>query len=152
MGPIILTVPYIPDANLLYNEDETRRILKFFWPEFAADIDDLPITNDVRRFAQTALIAGIDGSYAYGYMDAIFQALTHRNRDVAQLGQRLARNFLRHWWRHARERDLQDVRIYDFVRRDIAGSLSTPLQGMFRKNSAVRGVTTIVLLRQPSRV
>lgn len=52
MGSIVLTIPDIPDSQLIYNEDETRQILKFFWPERAKDIDALSVTNDARRLAQ----------------------------------------------------------------------------------------------------
>lgn len=148
MGSIIITIPDIPDSLLIYNEDETRQILRYFWPRLSAQIDGMEVTNDVRRFAQTALIAAIDGTYAYGYIGALFGALTRRNRDIARLGQRLARNFLRHWWRHTTQRDLEDVQIYDYVRDSIAYQLSEQVRGYFRENAAQlrRGSTTVTLL------
>lgn len=63
MGSILVAVPDIADHQLVFNEAETRQILKFFWPQYVRQIDTLTITNDARRLAQTALIAAIDGSY-----------------------------------------------------------------------------------------
>lgn len=55
--------PPVADAQLLFDDVETRDILRFFWPHHAARIAGLTLTNDVRRFAQTILIAAIDASY-----------------------------------------------------------------------------------------
>lgn len=153
MGSIVLTIPDIPDANLLYDEAETRAILKFFWPTQAAQIDSLTINNDARRLAQTALIAAIDGSYAMGYIDLLWQAIAQRvqrpNGDIVALARRLGRNFVRHWWRHATERDLLDARIYDSVRADVARNLRHCLSDA--SDGAIslrRGATTLCLLKQ----
>lgn len=68
MGSIVITVQDISDNDLVYNEAETRQILKFFWPEQAAQIDEFTMDNNARRLAQTALIAAIEGSYAMGFI------------------------------------------------------------------------------------
>jgi hypothetical protein len=151
VGSIVLTIPDIPDANLIYDEAETRAILKFFWPDYAAPIDGLAITNSVRAFAQTALIAAIDGSYAMGYVNVLWDALTHRvthpNGDIRALAQRLARNFMRHWWRHATQQELlQDVRIYETVRVSVARDLRRRLDEYLSGLALRRGATTIALL------
>ncbi len=155
MGSIIITIPDIPDANLIYNEDETRRILKFFWPLLSSQFDGLTIGNDVRRFAQTMLIAAIDGTYAVGYIaglwDTLTRAITHPNGNIADLARRLARNFIRHWWRHATQQDLEHPRIYDSVRNSIAYNNSGAVQDLISNAMAFRrGSTTIVLMKQSS--
>ncbi len=151
MGSIIITIPDIPDADLIYSEAETRAILKFFWPDYATPIDGLAITNSVRAFAQTALIAAIDGSYAMGYINILWDALTHRvthpNGDIRQLARRLARNFIRHWWRHTTQQDLlQNVRIYESVRASVARDLRHGLEEYRNGLALRRGSTTIALL------
>lgn len=155
MGSIILTIPDIPDAQLIYDEDETRRILKFFWPDRAQGIDELTITNDVRRLAQTALIAAVDGSYAMGYVDLLFNAISGRirnpNGSVPALAHRLGRNFIRHWWRHATQDDLLEARIYDSVRADVARNLKHRLSDL--SDGAIvlrRGTTTLCLIKRAS--
>jgi hypothetical protein len=151
VGSIVLTIPDIPDANLLYDEAETRAILKFFWPDRAAPIDGLGITSGVRALAQTALIAAIDGSYAMGYVNVLWDALTHRmthpNGDIVALARRLGRNFMRHWWRHATQQDLlQDVRIYETVRVSVARDLRHTLEDYLNGLALRRGSTTVALL------
>jgi hypothetical protein len=150
VGSIIITIPDIPDANLIYDEAETRRILKFFWPSFSGQIDSLTITNDTRAFAQTAMIAAIDGSYAMGYInllwDAITDRITHPNGDVTELARRLARNFISHWWHHATRQDVENARIYDAVRLDIARSLRRQFDNFLNGIALRRGSTTIALV------
>lgn len=150
MGSIVLTIPDIPDASLIYDEAETRAILKFFWPDYATPIDGLAMTNSVRAFAQTALIAAIDGSYAMGYVNILWDAITHRvthpNGDIRALARRLARNFIRHWWRHTTEQDLQEVRIYETVRVSVARDLRRTLDEHLSGLALRRGATTLALL------
>lgn len=155
VGSIIITIPDIPDSQLIYNDDETRQILKFFWPDRAKGIDELTITDDVRRLAQTALIAAVDGSYAMGYIDLLFNAISGRirnpNGNVSALARRLARNFIRHWWHHATQNDLLEARIYDSVRGDVARNLRYRLSDV--SDGAIvlrRGATTLCLLTRSS--
>lgn len=146
MGSIILTIPDIPDANLTYNEAETRQILRFFWPEQEAAIGALTIDNGARKLAQVALIAAIDGSYAYGYIDVLFRVLgATRDRNILQLGRRLARNFIRHWWRHATQQNLEDVRIYEYVRVRVAASLRVRLDELKQDLAIGRAMTVITI-------
>ncbi len=146
MGSYIINILDIPDANLIYNEDETRQILKFFWPHYADSIDDLAINNDVRRFAQQMLIAAIDASYAYGCIEGLFMAVTHRNRNIGQLAQRLARNFIHHWWQHTRQRDLDDVQIYEYVRIQIMSRQRTTMDGFLGGIAFRRGFVTMAFV------
>lgn len=125
---MLLNVPDIPDSALIYNEDETRQILKFFWPDEIASINAMQIDNNVRRLAQSALIAAIDGSYALGFVDSLFRALSRPNKGISQLAKRLARAFGRHEWRHAQQQDLESVRIYDVVRNAVAQTLKQRLK------------------------
>jgi len=46
----------LQDADLVFDEKETKGILCFFWPHESVAIDRLAITNDVRRYAQGLLI------------------------------------------------------------------------------------------------
>ena len=127
MGNILINVPDLSDDDLIYNENETRVILKFFWPSQANKIDAMTIDNDARRLAQTMLIAAIDGTYAMGYVDILQSTLARPARGIGQLARRLAIRFVRHWWRHTQPRHLENVRIYDSIRDAIAGHLRSRL-------------------------
>jgi hypothetical protein len=141
MGSILISVPDIPDSDLVYNEDETKQILKFFWPESSNAIDKLALTDDVRRLAQSALIAAVDGSYAMGFIDTLAHVIMRRNRDIRTLVRRLARGFARSYWRHATQHDLEDARIYESVRATIAWQLGDSFAMILRGLASKRGGT-----------
>ncbi|MEW5754924.1 MAG: hypothetical protein AB1810_01340 [Pseudomonadota bacterium] len=130
MGSILINIPDLSDNDLIYDEAETRQILKFFWPNEAAAIDAMTINNDARRLAQTALIAAIDGTYAMGYIKELIKTITRPSKGIGDLAKRLARNFVRHWWQHAQPRDLEDVRIYDSIRDRVAQALKHKLNAV----------------------
>jgi hypothetical protein len=109
----------------MFNQMETRQILKFFWPGDAAKIDQMLIADDVRRVAQTALVAGIDGSDALGFMESTFRSVLQPGSSLKSFGQKLARSFMRNWWKHATIKDLHDVNIYIIVRDRIADVLKS---------------------------
>lgn len=127
MGSLLISVPDIADTDLIYNESDTRLILKFFWPEERGFIDSASIDNHARRLAQTALIAAIDGSYSQGFIDILMRSLARPSQGLKQLGKRLAQRYSRHWWQHAEQADLEDVRIYDSVRDSVARALKSRL-------------------------
>lgn len=123
MGSILVAVPDIADRDLVFDERETRQILRFFWPHHAVRIDSLAIDNDARRLAQTALIAAIDGSYAIGFVEATLRSLLSQGRSVRALGRRLAKRFVEHWWKHANREDLMDAKVYESVRAVLSSAL-----------------------------
>ena len=139
MGSVLINVPDISDNDLVFDEDETRRILKFFWPNMANDIDEMTISNDARRLAQTALVAAIDGSYALGFIDALFQTMVRPGPGIRSLAGKLAHRFVKHWWKHTKQRDLENVRIYDSVKNPVANALKHRLDGLQQGVSLRRG-------------
>lgn len=125
MGSILVGVPNFLDSELVYDDKETRQILKFFWPARSADINNLKIDNGSRRLAQSALLAAIDGSYAMGFIQVLGETIVRTGSRIKPLAKKPARNFVRHWWKHTRQRDLEDVKIYDSVRNSIAQNLKS---------------------------
>ena len=130
MKSINVVVPELSDAELIFDDGETRQILKFFWPEKADDIDKAPMSNDLRRLAQTMLIAAVDASYAMGWVDATFRSLTRPGAGIKSLCQKLARRCAKHWFKHATQRDLMEAKIYLIVRRQLANSLKARLDSI----------------------
>jgi len=120
MGSIIVTAPDIPDGQLVFDESETRDILAFFWPVKSLQIKAMAIDNDTRRFAQMLLVAAIDASYAMGFVEALFKATFWPSKNLTSLGKKLARNFVKHWWKHATQKDLMEAKIYETVRRQVS--------------------------------
>ena len=88
----------------------------------------MPITNDARRLAQTALIAAIDGSNQMGYVEALFKAAYRPNPTVLGIIRALARQFVASWWQHTKPQDLQNARLYQAVINSIAFSLRSQFE------------------------
>lgn len=145
MGSILVSVPDISDADLVFDEDETKQILTFFWPHAAPDIEKLAVDNEVRRLAQSMLIAAIDGSYAMGFIEALGKTIVRPGPNIRSLVRKLARRFARHWWNHATQEDLEDVRIYESLRRSIALHLKDRLD-LLRNGAAIRRLTPFYAL------
>jgi hypothetical protein len=123
MGSILINIPDISVAELMFNQMETQQILKFFWPLETAQIQQMKITDDVRRLAQTALIAGIDGTYAMGFMKGTLESVVNPGKSLASFGQKLARSFMRNWWKHATIKNLNEAKVAESVRKAIANTL-----------------------------
>jgi hypothetical protein len=130
----------IPDGELIFDEAETRQILGFFWPDKASKIGSLEVTKEVRRFAQVLLIAAIDASYALGYIESVFSTVA-KPAGLAKMGRKLAQRFVQHWWKHAKVKDLQDVRVYDAVRTRVAVNFKSEMDLLLIDNSLSRRLT-----------
>lgn len=139
MGSILITVPDFSDEDLVFDEDETKRILMFFWPSRRDQISTMAINNEVRRLAQTALVAGIDGTYAMGYMKIVLQTVLQPGNGIKAFGQKLAKRFVKHWWKHARENDLRDAKVAESIRVSVALALGRHLGEIFEGAAAPRG-------------
>lgn len=125
MGSILISVPDFLDSELIYDDKESRQILKFFWPHSAEKINSLSINNDTCRLAQSALVAAIDGSYAMGFIQALGESIVRPGSGIKPLAKKLAQRFIKHWWKHATQRDLEDVKVYESVRISIARNLKS---------------------------
>lgn len=123
MSTYLISVPDFSDGELLYSENETRLILKFFYPGQAAAIDGMTIDNEARRLAQTMLVGAVDGSYAIGFIEALVRSLARPHQKIRTLTLKLATRFAKHWYRHATQSDLKEARIYYPVRLSIANAL-----------------------------
>ena len=124
MGRILVNVPDIADQDLVYDEEETKQILKFFWPLEAKEIDALTVNNEYRRLAQTALIAAIEGSYALSFPKAIIESFIGSKRSIKKFAEKLAKKFVKNWWKHTTWEKLADVEIYESVRVIVARNLN----------------------------
>lgn len=106
--------------ELLFNEEETRTVLKFiFNPVDHKLIDSLPMSDYLRGFAQGLLIEAIDASYAVGYVATIFRNTANPIKGAISILKSFGKKAAKHWFKHASAHDLQDVKIYDFVRERI---------------------------------
>lgn len=131
---VLVSPPDISTAELLFNEDETRKILKFFWPSFGKQIDEIEVTDDVRRLGQRILIAGIDSSYALGFISQLKGLLSPQSSfsGLAAVARKLATHYIKHWWKHATQNDLRKPRVAEAVRTRIADVYRFQLELVFQ--------------------
>lgn len=99
----------------------------------------------------------MDGSYAMGYIDILFNAISGRIRNptgsISGLARRFGRHFIHQWWRHATQDDLREAHIYDAIRADVAWSLKHRLRDLTAGDGAMsllRGATMICLIKRTS--
>ncbi|MDH2433802.1 hypothetical protein QCD60_14610 [Pokkaliibacter sp. MBI-7] len=128
MGSVTFVLPKIAAADLVFDAAETREILAFFWPH-QTTIASLAITDSVREFAQGLLIVAVDASYAMGYIDILVNVLIKRKpgSSIKSLVTKLVKKNVKHWWKHAQQKDLLDAKIYETVRATIALKQKTQL-------------------------
>ncbi|MFN3882355.1 MAG: hypothetical protein ACK4L8_13110 [Nitrincola lacisaponensis] len=107
--------------ELLFDEDETRIILKFiFKPVDHELIDSLPMSDSLRGFTQGLLLEAIDASYAVGYVRGIFESAANPQKGAIEIIKSFGRKASRHWFKNASVHDLQNVKIYNFIIDEIA--------------------------------
>ena len=109
------------EAELMFDEQETKDILKFFFQGDRQKIESLQITNELRNFAQGLLVAAIDASYAMGWVQLIGTWAVNPGSGLRQSLQKLARRAARYWFKHLKHnQSLADAKIYDSVRVQLA--------------------------------
>lgn len=95
----------------------------------------MTVSTEARRFAQALFVAAIDASSALGWVDTLFASVS-RPANLSALGKKLARNFVKHWWKNAKVKDLDNVKIYDTVRETVARNFRTSMDVLLAELTA----------------
>lgn len=107
--------------ELFLDESETALILKFIFKKADHElIDQLPMSDYLRGFAQALLVEAIDASYSVGFIQALFESSANPSKGAISVIKKFASKSAKHWYKNLNATDLQNVRIYDFVRDEIA--------------------------------
>lgn len=137
--------------ELLFDGEETRIILKFiFEPADHEFIDSLTVNDSVRGFTQALLIEAIDASYAVGFVEAIFRSTTNPAKGAMKILKSFGKKAATHWFKHARVHDLQDVKVYDFIRIYIANQFRKPLRILVVTSSLEKQPGVFLEYKKPS--
>jgi len=109
-------------SELLYDEEETKEILKFFFQNDHEFIDGLVINDRLKSFAQGILIEAVDASYEIGFVKIIYDTffLKPPQPKIRKILSKLSRKAAMHWFKHVKATDLTTIKIYDCVRKTIA--------------------------------
>lgn len=132
----IVIPPVIEESQLVFNADETKQILVFFFPAEAAQVDGAQMTKEIRCLAQSLLICAIDSSFAMGFVDGLFQSVANPKGGIRGLAKRLATKYLQHWWKHTTMKDLEDAKVYESVRASISRNFRSTLVLMLAESTA----------------
>ncbi len=115
--------------ELLFNEDETRIVLKFiFKPTDHALIDSLPMSDGLHEFAQGLLVEAIDASYAIGFVRALIESTANPVKGAREILKSFGKKASKLWFKHATVHDLMNVKVYQFVLDELVRSFRNPLR------------------------
>lgn len=120
MASSILAPVELGESELLFTEMETREILKFFWPAFTSSIATIVISNATRAFAQSLLMLAIDASNTMGFVQVLGTTVVKPTKSIKALTEKLAKRFVKRWWKNTHQKDLLNAKIYESIRRDIS--------------------------------
>jgi hypothetical protein len=115
------------EAELMFDEEETKTILQFFFLSDHQAIEAAQITTALRNLAQGLLVAAVDASYAMGWIEQTFRWVTNPGAGMKKALQKLARRAANHWFKHLkRDQLLTDAKIYESVRDQLARNFRSP--------------------------
>lgn len=131
MGQYLMKYPDIHDADLVFDDQETKQILSFFYPSYSSRITALSVTDDSRRLAQTMLIAAIDASNDLSYVKTVAVSLRLLpGKSVASWAKKLAKGLAKQWFKNTAQKDLLKAEVYESARASIALACVTHFQAM----------------------
>lgn len=121
-------------SELLLDEAETRTILKFFFQDngLPERIEQMVIDDQARSFAQGLIVEAIDMSYQMGFVEALILSIRNPSHGATKIIKSFAKRSLRHWFKHATAQDLQDVKVYDSVRKALAFTFATYMNALLQ--------------------
>lgn len=108
------------EAELIFDEQETKEILIFFFDADQQLVESKKITSELRNLAQGLLVAAVDASYAMGWVEMAFSWSANPGAGFKKAVQKLARSAARHWFKHLKHgQSLINAKIYDSVRNQL---------------------------------
>lgn len=109
------------EADLIFDEQETKEILGFFFQADRQLLESIQLTYELRNLAQGLLVAAVGASYAMGWVEQTFRWAVNPGAGLKKALQKLARRATRHWFRHPKhDLSLDDARIYESIREQLA--------------------------------
>jgi len=116
------------NEELIFNEAETVTILKFISKTKHRLIEGLEINDRIREFAQGLLLEAVDASYALGFVHSLFGSVFNPGTGAKKIIIKFGKKAFKHWFKHATEKDLMQIKIYDRVREQLELNFSRILQ------------------------
>lgn len=118
------------EHELIFDDAETKDILKFFFQHRRQRIDAAAVTTGLRNFAQGLLVEAVDATYALGYVEILLTTFYNPGGGMKKVLLKVGRKGARHWFKHATDRDLHDPKVAEAVRRQLSRAFATSMQEM----------------------
>lgn len=128
MSGDFLTLRNFSEHELIFDEAETKAILKFFFQHHRQRIDAATVTTGLRNFAQGLLVEAVDATYALGYVEILLATFYNPGGGMKKALTKAGRKAARHWFKHATDRDLHNAKVAEAVRLTLSNAFKTPLQ------------------------
>lgn len=125
MSAGFVTLRDFSETELIFDEAETKDILKFFFQHLRQRIDTATITTELRNFAQGLLVEAIDATYALGYIEIIWRTSYNPGSGMLKALSKMGRKAAKHWFKHATQQDLLKAKISSRVRDQLARSFKS---------------------------
>jgi len=103
--------------ELVLSANDAYMVLKFFFQ--STELKPTQLTDDDRSFAQALLLDAADRSYELGYaqilMEKFLMASPRSLEGVKDLLKEFIKKAAKHWWNHAKQKDLREAKLYMVV-------------------------------------
>jgi hypothetical protein len=125
-----VTLRNFSEHELIFDEAETKDILKFFFQHHKQRIDAAIVTIALRNFAQGLLVEAVDATYALGYVEILLTTFYNPGGGMKKALMKAGRKAARHWFKHATDRDLHNAKVAETVRRQLSYAFATSMREM----------------------
>jgi hypothetical protein len=120
-----VTLRTFRSTELIFDERETKDILKFFFAHRSSRIEAVECTEALRNFAQGLLIEAVDATYMLGYVEILLRTFYSPNAGLRKALRKLATKSVAHWFKYASRNDLINAKISSRVRDKLALNFSS---------------------------
>ena len=102
-------------SELVFDDEETKDVLKFFFRTDSRFIDQATVSDNLRNLAQRLLIEAIDASAAMSWMEIAFRWSVNPGSGVKKALAKLGRKAATKWFKHYKGTDLVNAKIFMIV-------------------------------------
>lgn len=128
---VLISTPGFTESEVFIDEADAKTIYCFFWPEYASKINGLSMSLQARITAQQILVAGVDATYALGYIQILIESLGAGPKGgIKAVLKKLAKKGSKHWFKNATGKNLENPEIAYSVKATIVRNFGTPFREM----------------------
>lgn len=141
-------------TELIFDEEETKDILKFFFVDDHSYIEGIDINDRLKSLAQSLLIEAVDASFAMGFVEIIYDTfyLKPPTPKIRKIFAKLGKKAATHWFKVATANDLSNIKIYESVRRTIERNFRRHFKGIAEGLVMKKPVVAVVAYNKASNM